>query len=75
MKALYLEGIGKELVLKDVPVPSPLAPDEVLVKTELTGICYRDILTTKGFFPRTKLSSRWSWGMRLQEGSPSSALG
>jgi acryloyl-coenzyme A reductase len=55
LKALYLEAIGRELVLKDVPVPSPLAPDEVLVKTELTGICYRDILTTKGFFPRTKL--------------------
>jgi acryloyl-coenzyme A reductase len=55
LKALYLEGIGKELVLKDVLVPSPLAPDEVLVKIELTGICYRDILTTKGFFPRTKL--------------------
>ncbi|MGA1974101.1 MAG: zinc-binding dehydrogenase [Conexivisphaerales archaeon] len=55
MKALYLESIGKELVLKDVPVPSALAPDEVLVETELTGICYRDILTSKGFFPRTRL--------------------
>lgn len=55
MKALYLEGIGKELALKEVPIPSELRPDEVLVQTELTGICYRDILTTKGFFPRTKL--------------------
>jgi len=55
LKALYLEAIGRELVLKDVPVSSPLAPDEVLVKTELTGVCHRDILTAKGFFPRTKL--------------------
>jgi len=55
LKALYLEGIGRELVLKEVPIPSELAPEEVLIQTELTGICYRDILTTKGFFPRTKL--------------------
>ena len=55
MKALYLEAIGRELVLKEVPTPSSLAPDEVLVQTELTGICYRDILTTRGFFPRTKM--------------------
>jgi acryloyl-coenzyme A reductase len=55
LKALYLEGFGKDLVLKEVPVPSDLAPDQVLVQIELTGICHRDILTTKGFFPRTKL--------------------
>ena len=55
MKALYLESIGKELVLKEVPIPSNLAPDEVLVETELTGICFRDVLTSKGFFPRARL--------------------
>jgi acryloyl-coenzyme A reductase len=55
MKALYLEGINQGLVLKEAPVPEVLADDQVLIQTELTGICYRDILTTKGFFPRTKL--------------------
>ncbi|HVP23309.1 MAG TPA: zinc-binding dehydrogenase [Conexivisphaerales archaeon] len=55
MKALYLEAVGADLVLKEVPTPSDLSPDEVLVQTELTGICYRDILTTRGDFPRTRL--------------------
>lgn len=32
-----------------------LKDDEVLVEQSETGICYRDILTMKGFFPRVEL--------------------
>lgn len=54
MKAVYLEKVGQPPVIREVPVPDALEEDEVLIETEMTGICYRDILTVKGFFPRTK---------------------
>jgi acryloyl-coenzyme A reductase len=55
LKAIRLSKFGLKPVICDVPLPQDLAKDEALVQIELTGICYRDILTVKGFFPRTKL--------------------
>ena len=53
MKAAVLNRIKEpvKLVEKDIP---PVSGNEVLIKQELTGICFRDILTRDGFFPRVK---------------------
>ncbi|HEW94067.1 MAG TPA: alcohol dehydrogenase, partial [Thermoprotei archaeon] len=53
MKAIVLEEIGKTPVLKDIEVPS-VKDDWILVKVMRTAVCYRDILTIDGFFPRAK---------------------
>jgi len=55
MKAAFIEEIKKPLVVKEVVEEFELKPYEVLIKQELTGVCYRDILTAEGFFPRVKL--------------------
>ncbi len=55
MKAVFLEELKKPLVFKEVNLDEELKPHEVLIKQELTGVCYRDILTAEGFFPRIKL--------------------
>lgn len=53
MKAAVLDRIKEPLhvIEKDVP---KISGNEVLVRQELTGICFRDILTRDGFFPRVK---------------------
>lgn len=53
MKAAVLNKINEPLsvVEKDVPAVSG---NEVLIRQELTGICFRDILTRDGFFPRVR---------------------
>lgn len=55
LKAVFLMGIRKPLEIKEIEVPEKLEPHEVLIKQKLTGICYRDILTVDGFFPRVKI--------------------
>ncbi len=54
MKAVVLSEINKKLDVQDVDEPE-ISPNEVLVEQNITGICYRDILTQKGFFPRVHL--------------------
>ncbi|MEM3186598.1 MAG: alcohol dehydrogenase catalytic domain-containing protein [Conexivisphaerales archaeon] len=53
MKAVRLEKDGR-LNYSDVDMPENIEADEVLLKVDMTGICYRDILTVDGFFPNTK---------------------
>ncbi len=48
-----MEGVGKPISVKELDMPQP-HEDEVLIKQSSTGICYRDILTHEGFFPRAK---------------------
>jgi acryloyl-coenzyme A reductase len=54
MRAAFIEEVKKPLVVKEVELKEELGPKEVLIKQELTGVCYRDILTAEGFFPRAK---------------------
>ncbi len=54
MKAVVLEEIGKPLQIKEFDVPRP-GKGEVVIKIVRTGVCYRDVLTVDGFFPRVKL--------------------
>ncbi len=53
-KAAVLTKINEFPEIKEIPEET-LADDEVLIEQQETGICYRDILTMKGFFPRVKL--------------------
>ena len=53
--AAYLKAINTPLILEKKNVPENLKDNEVLIKQDFTGICYRDILTYEGFFPRVKL--------------------
>ncbi len=54
MRASFLEKLNEYPVVRDTPEPVP-GPDEVVIRQKLTGICYRDILTMEGFFPRVRL--------------------
>lgn len=53
-KAAVLTKINEFPEIREIPEET-LADDEVLIEQQETGICYRDILTMKGFFPRVKL--------------------
>lgn len=54
MKAVFLEKIGGPLITKEVSTPK--AEDNwLLIRIMRTGVCYRDILTVDGFFPRVKI--------------------
>lgn len=55
LKAVFLTGLRKPLEVRDIEVPEKLEPHEVLIKQKMTGVCYRDILTADGFFPRVKI--------------------
>jgi len=54
MKAIVLEEFRKSPSLIEVEKPSPKG-EWLLVRVVRTAICYRDILTIDGFFPRAKL--------------------
>ncbi len=54
MRASFLEKLNEFPVVKETALPNT-APDEVLIRQNITGICYRDVLTMEGFFPRVKL--------------------
>ncbi|AKA49115.1 alcohol dehydrogenase [uncultured archaeon] len=53
MKAAVLNNIKEPLEVVDLDKPE-VSGNEILIKQELTGICFRDILTRDGFFPRVK---------------------
>jgi acryloyl-coenzyme A reductase len=52
VKAVRLRDVGR-VEVEDVEVPQ-VKPLHVLIKLPLTGICYRDLLTVEGHFPRVK---------------------
>ncbi len=51
MKAAVLNVIKQNLDVEEREVPTPNS-NEVIIRQNKTGICYRDILTRDGFFPR-----------------------
>ncbi len=53
MKAAIMEGINGKVHSTNIQDPEP-ADDEIVIRQNLTGICYRDLLTHEGFFPRAK---------------------
>ena len=53
MKAVRLGPGNKGLELAQLPNPEP-GPGEVVLRPIYTGVCYRDVLTAEGFFPRAK---------------------
>lgn len=52
MKAAVMDSVGSPLAITDIPVPA-IAADEVLVRTQTTGICGTDlhILDGHGYVP------------------------
>lgn len=52
MKAAVMDSVGRPLAIRDIPVPA-IAADEVLVRTQTTGICGTDlhILDGHGYVP------------------------
>jgi len=54
MKAGFLEKLNSEIILKDYEPPE-LGDNEVTIEQKYTGVCFRDILTQQGFFPRVSL--------------------
>ncbi len=54
MKAAVLEEIKHPLHIRELDIPKP-GPGELILKQKVTGICYRDILTQEGYFPRAQL--------------------
>jgi propanol-preferring alcohol dehydrogenase len=56
MKAAVCEQFGKELLLKDIPVPSP-GPGDVLVRVKGCGVCHSDLHLVDGDWA--------SWGTPL----------
>ena len=55
MKAVVLKKIGEEPEYTEVPTPAVKEDDDILIKIERTGVCYRDLLTVDGFFPKVNL--------------------
>ncbi len=53
MKAAVLNHINQDLQIEERERPIA-GENEVVVEQKTTGICYRDILTRDGFFPRLK---------------------
>lgn len=51
MKAAVLKSAKNPLTIEERKVPEP-KPTEIIIKQNITGICYRDILEKEGFFPR-----------------------
>ncbi len=54
MDTAVLKNLNTDLIIEDREIPVP-GPQDVIVKQDMTGICYRDILTKEGYFPRVKL--------------------
>lgn len=51
MKVGVINKVGQNMDIEEREIPEP-GPDEVVLRQDLTGICFRDILTRDGFFPR-----------------------
>lgn len=54
MRAMVLEEVGRLLILKDVPCPTP-NPFEVLIKIKACGVCRTDLHIVDGELPHPKL--------------------
>lgn len=54
MRAMVLEGIGKPLILREVPRPEP-GPFEILIKIHTCGVCRTDLHIVDGELPHPKL--------------------
>jgi alcohol dehydrogenase, propanol-preferring len=54
MRAMVLEKVGRPLILKDVPCPTP-NPFEVLIKVKACGVCRTDLHIVDGELPHPKL--------------------
>ncbi len=55
MKAVVLRKFKTPLRVEEVEEIKDLQRGEVLLRIEMTGVCYRDILTVDGYFPKTRL--------------------
>lgn len=55
MKAGLLTTLRQPIKVIDIDKPEIKGPHDVLLRIVRTGVCYRDILTVEGFFPRVKL--------------------
>jgi Zn-dependent alcohol dehydrogenases len=55
LRAVILRNFSQPLEYVDVDKPINLEKDEVIIKQDITGVCFRDILTAKGLQPRVKL--------------------
>ncbi|MGC8645587.1 MAG: zinc-binding dehydrogenase [Thermoplasmata archaeon] len=53
-KAAVLEKLNEFPRVKDIEEEEP-GEGEVIVEQDVTGVCYRDILTMEGYFPRASL--------------------
>lgn len=54
MQAARLTEIGKDIVVQDIDRPEP-GEDDLIIEQNVTGICYRDILTKEGHLPRVTI--------------------
>lgn len=54
MRAMVLEKVGRPLILRDIPCPTP-KPFEVLIKTTACGVCRTDLHIVDGELPPPKL--------------------
>src|SRR4051794_2572189 len=54
MQAMIFDGVGKPLILKQVPIPAP-ANDQVLIKIIACGICRTDLHVLDGELANPKL--------------------
>ncbi|MCL7387625.1 MAG: zinc-binding dehydrogenase [Thaumarchaeota archaeon] len=55
MRAVLLKKFKELPELTDLELDPSLGSNEVLLEVEMSGLCYRDLLTIDGYFPRTKL--------------------
>ncbi|EQD29614.1 alcohol dehydrogenase [mine drainage metagenome] len=53
MRVAVMEGVNGKIHSATAQDPEPEG-DEIVIRQNLTGICYRDLLTHEGFFPRAK---------------------
>ncbi len=54
MRAMVLEGPGKPLAERELPIPEP-GPDQVLVRVHACGVCRTDLHVVDGELPQPKL--------------------
>lgn len=54
LRAVLLKSLRSKLRVEEIDEPK-LSSNEVLVKISVTGVCYRDLLTVEGYFPRVKI--------------------
>jgi acryloyl-coenzyme A reductase len=55
LRAVLLKKFKELPELTDLELDPSLGSNEVLLEVEMSGLCYRDLLTIDGYFPRTKL--------------------